>query len=55
MDERRGEVLLIVALVVGNASLTMTAFSMLAAIVPLWTLTGRWPRGLGARTEPETA
>jgi len=42
MDERRGEVLLVVALVVGNPSLTMTAFSMLAAIVPLW-VTARRP------------
>lgn len=40
MDERRGEVLLVVALVLGNASLTMTAFSMLAAIVPLWMKSG---------------
>jgi hypothetical protein len=52
---RRGEALLIAAIVVGNPTLWLTAFSMLVAIVPLWTLTGRWPRGLGARTEPETA
>jgi hypothetical protein len=40
MDERRGEVLLVVALVLGNTSLTMTAFSMLVAIVPLWLTSG---------------
>ena len=48
MDERRGEVLLVVALVLGNASLTMTAFSMLAAIVPLWMTSG-------SRVPPATA
>jgi hypothetical protein len=42
MEERWGEALLVVALVVGNPSLTMTAFSMLAAIVPLW-VTARRP------------
>lgn len=47
VDERRGEVLLVVALVLGNASLTMTAFSMLAAIVPLWLTSG-------SRTRPAT-
>jgi hypothetical protein len=33
---RRGEACLIVALVVGNPTLWMTAFSLLVAIVPLW-------------------
>lgn len=36
MEARRGEVLLVAALVLGNPSLTMTAFCMLAALVPLW-------------------
>jgi hypothetical protein len=36
MAPRWGEVLLVVALVIGNPSLTMTSFAMLAAIVPLW-------------------
>lgn len=33
---RRGEALLVVALVVGNPTLWATAFSLLVAIVPLW-------------------
>jgi hypothetical protein len=41
IHERPGEVLLVIALVVGNPSLTTTAFSMLAAIVPLWFLPRR--------------
>jgi hypothetical protein len=36
IDERWGEVVLIVALVIGNPSLSMTALAMLVAIVPLW-------------------
>jgi hypothetical protein len=40
LDQRWGEALLIVALVFGNPSLTMTAFSMLVAIVPLWLTAG---------------
>lgn len=35
MEARRGEVVLVVALVVGNPSFTLTAFSMLVALVPL--------------------
>lgn len=38
LEARRGEILLVVALVLGNPSLTLTAFSMLAALVPLWLL-----------------
>ena len=34
--DRRGEALLVVALVVGNPTLWMTALSLLVAIVPLW-------------------
>jgi hypothetical protein len=52
---RRGEALLIVAIVVGNPTLWLTAFSMLVAIVPLWTLQGRWPRALGAAADAEAA
>jgi hypothetical protein len=52
---RRGEVLLVVALVIGNPTLWMTAFSMLVAIVPLWTLSGRWPRVSGGPTNAGSA
>ncbi len=40
IDVRWGEMLLVAALVVGNPSLTATAFAMLVAAVPLW-----WSRG----------
>ena len=36
LPERQGEVLLVVAIVLGNPTLWTTAFSMLSAIVPLW-------------------
>jgi hypothetical protein len=46
---RRGEALLVVALVVGNPTLWVTAFSLLVAIVPLW----RHPAGPLVATSAE--
>jgi hypothetical protein len=47
LSGRRGEVLLVVALVIGNPTLWVTAFSLLIAIVPLMTT-----RRAGAAAQP---
>jgi hypothetical protein len=42
---RRGETLLVVGLVVGNPTLFVTALSLLALLVPIWSRLGQLPAG----------